>query len=181
MSLAQQRTEIQTVMATKQHRRHQPTRIHHNLQAKESLTNPRQRRTARAIAVERKQILRLMIEQVTVAVQNRSQSTTVTIRWSGGYESCHGIERPIQTYAQLDNYQELIDRALSLTLSGMRSPMVASILTQEGFRTPRNQEPLSGDMVSKILNDDARAKKQLHGPELLQDHWYTSSLAAQIE
>lgn len=133
-----------------------------------------------ATNVERKQISRLMIERVTVAVQDRSQSTTVTIRWSGGYESCHGIERPIQTYAQLDNYQELIDRALSLTLSGMRSPLVASILTQEGFRTPRNQEPLSGGMVNKILNDDERAKKQLNAPELLQDHWYASSLATQI-
>ena len=69
----------------------------------------------------------LMIEREKVAVQDRSQSTTVTIRWSGGYESCHGIERPIQTYAQLDNYQELIDRALSLTLSGMRSPLVAEV------------------------------------------------------
>lgn len=133
-----------------------------------------------ATNVERKQISRLMIERVTVAVQDRSQSTTVTIRWSGGYESCHGIERPIQTYAQLDNYQELIDRALSLTLSGMRSPVVASILTQEGFRTPRNQEPLSCFMVSKILNDDEHAKKQLNAPELLQDYWYASSLATQI-
>ena len=133
-----------------------------------------------ATNIERKQILRLMVERVTVSVQDRSQSATVIVRWSGGYESCHAIARPIQTYVQLSNYQELIDRALKLTLSGMRSPQVASTLTQEGFKTPRNQEPFSGSTVTKILNDNALAHQQLVAPELLENHWHASTLADRI-
>ena len=133
-----------------------------------------------ATNIERKQILRLMVERVTISVQDRSQLTTVIIRWSGGYESCHTIERPVQTYTQLSNYEELVDRALTLTLSGMRSPQVALTLTQEGFKTARNQEPISSNMVAKILNADIRARKQLVAPELLDDHWNSSTLAERI-
>ena len=52
----------------------------------------------------------------------------------------------------------------------MRSPQVALTLTQEGFKTARNQEPISSNMVAKILNADIRARKQLVAPELLDDH-----------
>ncbi len=52
-----------------------------------------------------------------------------------------------------------------------RSPQLAAILAAEGFVTPRNRQPLSASMVCKMPNEDPRAAKQLHNPDLDQDEW----------
>jgi DNA invertase Pin-like site-specific DNA recombinase len=130
--------------------------------------------------VDRKEIIRLMLESVVVSIHENQQRALITLRWSGGYESCHEITRPVSSYEQLDCYEEMIDRALQLTLTGVRFPKVASILNAEGFRTPRNREPLSGCMVGKILNENTRSKKQLTAPELEKDQWLAPTLAKRL-
>ena len=49
--------------------------------------------------VERKQILRCLIERVVVQVHCDSEHTEATIHWKGGYESHHEFIRPVKTYA----------------------------------------------------------------------------------
>ena len=130
--------------------------------------------------IDRKEITRLILERVVVSIHENQQRALITLRWSGGYESCHEITRPVSSYEQLDCYEEMIERALQLTLTGVRFPKVASILNEEGFRTPRNRKPLSGCMVSNILNENTRSKKQLTAPELGRDQWLTPTLANRL-
>ena len=59
-------------------------------------------------AVERKQIIRCLVERVVVAGNYRSSDVGVTIHWRGGHTTRHRTERPLATYEQLKDYPQLI-------------------------------------------------------------------------
>ncbi len=54
---------------------------------------------------ERQQIVRCLVERITVAIRGESEWVDVTIRWAGGLESRHEIRRPVKKYEQLSNYE----------------------------------------------------------------------------
>lgn len=129
---------------------------------------------------DRKEIVRLLVKRVTVAVQNNSQRVDVSMKWCGGYESIYETTRTVTLYPQMDNYRELMNRMLVLVLEGHRSPVVASKLEQEGFRSPRHSKPISASMIGKILSDDPASHQQLRSPQLHEHQWLTNDLAAAI-
>lgn len=133
-----------------------------------------------ATIVERKQIARLLLERVVVDVQDNTERVNVRLHWSGGFESCHEIRRTVMQFHQLEAYEQLMDRILELTLAGVRSPEVASILEQEGFRSPRSDTPISSMMVLNILNEQPRCRQQLTNPPLPPNHWRSADLAQQL-
>ena len=143
-------------------------------------TDIRQLWKSNATLVERKQIARLLLTQVDVDVQHNSDQVQVTLHWSGGFESVHQIIRTVLQFQQLDGYQSLIDRALSLTLSGCSAPQVAVILQQEGYRCPRHFKPLSASTIIKLLMANPAAKKQLTAPDLTSHQWLAGDLARVI-
>jgi len=129
---------------------------------------------------DRKEIVRLLVKRVTVAVQNNTQRVDVSVRWRGGYESIYETTRTVTLYPQLDNYRELMNRMLGLVLEGHRSPVVASKLEQEGFRSPRHSKPISASMIGKILSDDPASHEQLTSPCLQKHQWLSNDLATAI-
>lgn len=133
-----------------------------------------------ATVEERKQIVRLLLHRVEVEVQNNSDRVSVRLHWSGGFESSHVILRTVQQFQQLEAYEQLIDRLLELTLAGKRTPEVASILEQEGFRSPRNDRPISPMMVQKLLLEQPRCRQQLTDPPWEPDQWRSAELANQL-
>jgi DNA invertase Pin-like site-specific DNA recombinase len=133
-----------------------------------------------ATHAERKEIVRLMVERVEVSIVGNSQSVTTKIRWSGGFESCYEISRPVQHFQQLDYHDDLLNRALGLALAGKTTSEVAATLQSEGFLSPRDRRPLSAGMVSLLLNKDPRSAKQLHNPDLGGDEWRARTLAAKL-
>ena len=134
---------------------------------------------SRATIEERKQITRLLLHRVDVHVLNNSERVSVRLHWSGGFESCHDITRPVSLYRQLDSYDDLIERTLSLALLGHSNPEIAVILAKERYVSPRSLEPVSRFMVQKLL-ESPHCVKQLHDPELLPNHWRVADLAAEV-
>ena len=59
---------------------------------------------------DRQTIARLLLEQVTVTVEGDTDRVDVELRWAGGFVSRHSLTRPVQTYEQLSNYDELVAR-----------------------------------------------------------------------
>lgn len=131
-------------------------------------------------STDRKEIARLMIRRVKVAVQNNTQHVDVQLLWSGGYESSHQIIRTVTTYPQMDGYEALMDRMLELTLAGKRSRQVAAILDQEGYLSPRRGAPISASMVGKLMHDHGRSHKQLTDPTLGENEWRVSDLSVHL-
>lgn len=134
----------------------------------------------RATVGQRKQIVRLLLCRVEVDVHNNTDRVTVRLCWSGGFESCHEITRTVQRFHQLECYEQLVDRALELALSGERSPKIATILEQEGFRSPRNDKPISASMVQKLLTEEPRSHQQLNDPTLAPEQWRSADLAREL-
>src|SRR5438477_3195097 len=71
--------------------------------------------------VERKQILRCLIDRVVVRVRCDSEFVNATIHWKGGYQSQHEFIRPVKTYAQLRDYEPLMTRIVELRDAGMNA------------------------------------------------------------
>ena len=128
---------------------------------------------------DKKELIRLLIDRIVVQVHNNTERVSVAITWSGGFESRHQIIRTVMNYRQLEDYDRLLARALELTLSGLRSPRVAEILYEEGFRTPRRQQRISADMVKSLLGEE-RSHQQLHSPVLSIGQWRADRLAEEL-
>ena len=126
----------------------------------------------RATVEQRKQIVRLLLRAVEVDVHNNTDRVTVRIHWSGGFESCHQITRSVMRFDQMESYDQLVERTLGLALSGERSPKIAAILEEEGFRSPRSDKPISASMVQKLLIEDP--------PPLATGHWRSADLAREL-
>lgn len=132
-----------------------------------------------AVIQDRKEITRLMINRVLVHVHDDSERVTVILHWNGGFESCHQLTRLVSKFEQLENYEQLLERALKLTLQGMRSPTVANTLEQEGYRSPRSAKRISAGMVTKLLQHE-RCRTQLCNPTLLPGEWLSKDLASEL-
>jgi hypothetical protein len=108
---------------------------------------------------DRQEIVRLVLDQVTIAVQGNSEQVDVTLHWAGGVESRHRIIRPVQRYDQLSTYPRLMTRIETLRQDGLSFEQVAEYLNDEGFYPPKRTERFSGEMITRLLS-----RQGLHRP-----------------
>jgi hypothetical protein len=57
-------------------------------------------------AQDRQEIVRLLVERVTVNVHEDSEQVDVTLQWAGGVTSAYRLRRPVARYDQLSNYPD---------------------------------------------------------------------------
>ena len=108
---------------------------------------------------DRQEIVRLLLDQVTIAVQGNSEQVDVTLHWAGGVESRHRIIRPVQRYDQLSTYPRLMTRIETLRQDGLSFEQVAEYLNDEGFYPPKRTDRFSGEMLTRLLS-----RQGLHRP-----------------
>jgi DNA invertase Pin-like site-specific DNA recombinase len=132
--------------------------------------------------VDRKQIVRCLVERVTVHVRSDSEFTGVTIHWAGGYESQHEIVRPVRQYEQLRDLEPLLDRAQELRASGQTIRQIAEQLNTEGFHTPTGRGRIKVQTVNKLLQRRGIIPNERAHDELLGRHeWWLSDLADELK
>jgi DNA invertase Pin-like site-specific DNA recombinase len=130
--------------------------------------------------VERKEMLRCLIERVEVTKSGTGQQTAVVIRWAGGFQSRHELCRTTWCYEQLDNYKELLARLGALRRAGWRAPRIAEQLNAEGFRTPKQRGAFTEYVVRSLyprLAAQAEAENA-SGPQPPQ--WSADALAERL-
>ncbi|TCJ31301.1 recombinase family protein, partial [Parafrankia sp. BMG5.11] len=86
---------------------------------------------------DRKQLLRTLIDQVTVAVVGTSELVDVTITWAGGHQTHGRTTRPVARLDQLSYYPHLVERITELADAGHSSRQIADQLNTEGLRPPK--------------------------------------------
>ncbi len=132
--------------------------------------------------VDRKQIVRCLVERVTVNVRKDSELTEVTIRWAGGYESQHEITRPVRRYEHLQDLEPLLDRATELRNKGQTIGQIAQQLNAEGFHTPMGRGPIKSPMVNRLLQlRGIVPNERAHGEMLGQHEWWLNDLADELK
>jgi Recombinase/Recombinase zinc beta ribbon domain len=108
---------------------------------------------------DRQEIVRLLIERVTIDVQGDSEQVEVTLQWAGGISSVHRLRRPVARYEQLSNHPELLARIDGLRRAGHSFATIAEHLNLEGFYPPKRTERFTGETVARLLS-----RRGLHGP-----------------
>jgi len=135
-------------------------------------------------AADRQRIVRLLVEEVTVAVRGESEWVDVTIRWAGGYTTGHELLRPVQRYQQLAGYAKLLNRIDDLRKAGRTLAEVAEQLNREGFRPPKRSSIFTNGILTSLL-----AKRDRSGPRpravaelpLGEHEWLLTDLARKLE
>lgn len=135
---------------------------------------------------DRKDLLRLMIEKVAVAVIGDTEHVDVQITWAGGHTNADRIVRPVARLDQLSYYPALVARVGELAESGMGMKQIAEQVNAEGFRPPKRSLTFSAQSVNDLLRRQGLLRypgRTGHPPdEHLGEHrWRLPDLAAALD
>jgi hypothetical protein len=108
---------------------------------------------------DRQEIVRVLVERVTVDVHDESEQVEVTVQWAGGVTSAHRLRRPVARYDQLSTYPDLLARIDGLRQTGHSFAQIAAQLNRAGFAPPKRTERFTGETVARLWS-----RRGLHGP-----------------
>jgi DNA invertase Pin-like site-specific DNA recombinase len=130
---------------------------------------------------DRKEIIRCLVERVVVHVRCDSEFVDVTIHWAGGYESQYEIIRPVGTYAQLRDFEQLMNRIVELREAGCQAPEIAVKLDKEGFYPPKGRGRFTKPIIYQLLKRRGLIGDERAHNELLDQHeWWLTDLAREL-
>jgi DNA invertase Pin-like site-specific DNA recombinase len=136
-------------------------------------------------AQDRQSIARMLLEQVIISIEGNTERVDVELRWHGGFLSHHRLCRPVQTYEQLSDYNELFSRIKTLLAEQRTLGAIATQLNEEGFHPPKRSSKFSAGILTRFLRDrgirTGRSPKSVtHEKHLRADEWWLSDLAAKL-
>jgi hypothetical protein len=134
---------------------------------------------------DRQSIARLLLEEVRVMIEGESERVDVELRWAGGFVSRHALRRPVQTYEQLSNYDDLMARIKSRLAEGKTLAAIAAQLNAEGFQPPKRSPKFSAGILTRFLRERGirigRLPKSVTEKNLLErNEWWLADLAKNL-
>lgn len=132
---------------------------------------------------DRQMVARLLLEEVKVTVEGKTDHVDLELRWVGGFVSQHVLFRPVQTYEQLWNYDALVARIQSLRATDKTLNEIAATLNAEGFHPPKRSSLFTKEILSRFLRACAARSRSLPKPadqKLLANEWWLANLAAEL-
>jgi DNA invertase Pin-like site-specific DNA recombinase len=134
---------------------------------------------------DRKDLLRLLIQDITVAVVGISERVDVTICWAGGHTTTGQATRPVARLDQLSYYPDLIARVTELAAAGHSSRVIAEQLNTDGFRPPKRTDRFGPGQVRHLANQQGiRLQAHRRPPVTLTSlgphQWSVTGLAAHL-
>lgn len=128
----------------------------------------------------RKNIIRCLIDQVVVTVDNDTEHLDVTIVWQGGFQSQHATCKAVGSYTQLQDYEQLCKRIRDLHQQGLHHADIATKLNQDGFCTARKRGKFTSQNVAELIRR-LGLRGELFRPDMLEkDEWWMPDLARKL-
>ena len=124
--------------------------------------------------IERKEIIRHLIENIEAEVQGNSEKVKVTITWFGNVKTTGIAIRPVAKLKQLSYYPKMCKCIKEFSEKGLRAADIAKVLNQEGFRPPKRYEIFNAQGVREIMHRLGLNKKQTYTnskPSLIDIGW----------
>lgn len=134
--------------------------------------------------VDRKEILRQMIERIEVDVLGESECVKLTINWAGGIETHHEMVRPVARLEQLSYWPQLADRIRGLSQQHLKSAEIAELLNQEGWRPPKRREKFGAAGVKNLMQRlglRQSRSRSVDQTSLLENEWWLPALARRLD
>ena len=132
---------------------------------------------------DRKQLLRHLIEAVTVTVTGGSEQVDVEVTWAGGHRTTGHVIRPVASLAQLSYLPRLRQRATELLAAGCTAAQIAERLNAEGLRPPKRAAAFTPNSARDLLSAlglQQHAPAPASRPELGEHEWWLRDLAAHL-
>jgi Recombinase/Recombinase zinc beta ribbon domain len=112
--------------------------------------------------LDQRQVIRLLLERVTVWTSARSQTLKVHLHWMGGVVTEHEVTRTVGGWKHLAELPQLLEQVRQGRDAGWSSAQIAQELNAKGKRTPRGR-PFTAATIRQLLSRSAprpRRKKR---------------------
>ena len=100
--------------------------------------------------VEKRQVVRLLLQRVVVRAPSSRQEVRVQLHWTGGTVTEHQVSRGVHTWGQVADAATVWQRVRSWHAAGWTSRRMADELNAAGHHTPRGQ-PFTAESVRQLL------------------------------
>lgn len=135
--------------------------------------------------VDRKSIIRLLIERVIVHVIGQTEHVEVTICWYGGATTQGEVHRPVARLDQLSYYPALCQRLRELVNEELTTHQITEHLNIEGFRPPKRVPRYTVGAISSLRSRLGLVRACRQAPhvalERRSDEWLLAELAAHLD
>jgi DNA invertase Pin-like site-specific DNA recombinase len=133
---------------------------------------------------DRKELLRILIEDVTVSVAGDSEIVDVTITWAGGHQTSGQAVRPVGRLDQLSYFPALLARVTELAAAGRNNRQIADLLNAEGFRPPKRTSRFTHQQVRTLISRRGIRARARGRPAVLTGlppgEWSVPGLSAEL-
>ena len=109
---------------------------------------------------ERRQVIRLLVQQVVVWPSASSQELKVQVHWSGGTVTEHSVIRTVKSWEQVADAEAVRQHVQRGRAEGRASGVVAAELNAAGYQTPRGL-PFTAESVRQLQARLRRARPRL--------------------
>lgn len=131
-------------------------------------------------AIDRKQIVRCVVERVILVADRTTELNEVTIMWKGGMETKHAVSRPVGSFEQLKDYRKMTERIRDLHAEGLHHFQIADTLNREGFVPPRRRGKFTKGSIGELIRRLGLAGELFQENILKQNEWWISDLAKEL-
>jgi DNA invertase Pin-like site-specific DNA recombinase len=131
-------------------------------------------------SVDRKQIIRCVVERVILVSEKSTEDNHVTIVWQGGMTTQHEVARPVSTYTQLKDFRRLAERIGQLHRDGLHLGQIAAKLNEEGFVPPRRRGVFKESTIGSLMRDLGLVGELFRDDLVAEDEWWIADLAGEL-
>ena len=135
---------------------------------------------AETSAVDRKQIIRCVVERVILVADKSTEDNQVTIVWQGGMTTQHEVARPVGTYTQLKDFRHLCERVTQLHHQGLQLAQIAGRLNDEGFVPPRRRGVFQESTIGSLMRELGLVGELFRDDLVERDEWWIPDLARDL-
>jgi hypothetical protein len=137
---------------------------------------------AQTTAVDRKAVIRALVERVVVEVRGDSDQVGATVYWQGGGLTRHTLRRTVARYDHLQDYDRLVGRIAQAKREGLSAAAIADKLNEEGFQPPSDKSAtFNRNIVVQLFQRIGLSRARRHREKLGANEWWFRDLAEELE
>jgi DNA invertase Pin-like site-specific DNA recombinase len=132
--------------------------------------------------VDRKAVLRLVIEKVMVTVDAASEWVDAVVHWAGGNETKTRFRRPVGRLTQMEEHDKLFERIHELRRAGYTADRIADELNAEGWVTATQRNTFNGRLIRAMMHRHGSVPRGPKAPPTNDPNdWRLADLAKELE
>ena len=131
---------------------------------------------------QRKEIIRQIIQKITITIEGNSEKVKIVVEWIGGDICQSNLVRPVAKWTQLSYYPQLCQQLEQLVQANLSNDEIVDHLNQAGFRPPKRRQTFNREIVRKLMRRLGLIQPSSPQPcETLAEHeWWLPDLAVHL-